>query len=286
MIQIGAVATEHTNLTTRSLEDIEAASRNPYARGISAGEGVQTVAMTFDDVLDMLNPLEHIPGVSTLYRAAEGETIHPVARIVGDALYGGILGIASAGISAAGAVGDEILTAVNEGQSTASSVLAALTGDEAAEPTQVAQNNTLPATGGSLAGEMLAAALQAQEGAHTENVHLGLLARSLAEEKAKTPTGGILDSSIVSNGSGSSGTSGLPLASVLNGSHDTVAALPKAGLKGSSATAEKNLSLREKLQNEAAMQNVLAELKAGKRLDQYRATALATRPSISDEGIN
>jgi hypothetical protein len=36
--------------------------------------------ITFDEVLQGLNPLHHLPGVGIAYRAVTGEDIHPVMR--------------------------------------------------------------------------------------------------------------------------------------------------------------------------------------------------------------
>lgn len=49
-----------------------------------------------DTLLDIINPLQHLPVVSTLYRSITGDTIGGPARLVGDALYGGPIGAASA----------------------------------------------------------------------------------------------------------------------------------------------------------------------------------------------
>lgn len=53
-------------------------------------------AFGFWDFVDIINPLQHIPGVSTLYREITGDTISAPARIAGGMLYGGPLGFASA----------------------------------------------------------------------------------------------------------------------------------------------------------------------------------------------
>lgn len=45
-------------------------------------------------LLDIINPLQHIPIVSTIYRKITGDEISPVARVAGDALYGGPIGAA------------------------------------------------------------------------------------------------------------------------------------------------------------------------------------------------
>ena len=47
---------------------------------------------TFFDILDIINPLQHIPIVSTLYRAVTGDEIDPVPRVAGGALFGGLIG--------------------------------------------------------------------------------------------------------------------------------------------------------------------------------------------------
>ena len=53
------------------------------------------------DVIDMINPLQHIPIVSNLYQSATGDTIGAVAMIVGGAIFGGPIGaLTSAGIVA------------------------------------------------------------------------------------------------------------------------------------------------------------------------------------------
>ncbi len=51
--------------------------------------------MSFGDLLEVINPLQHIPIISTIYRELTGDTITPAARIAGDALYGGLMGLAS-----------------------------------------------------------------------------------------------------------------------------------------------------------------------------------------------
>lgn len=50
----------------------------------------------FFDFLDILNPLQHIPVVSTFYRELTGDELHPASRIVGGTLYGAIPGAVSA----------------------------------------------------------------------------------------------------------------------------------------------------------------------------------------------
>ena len=48
--------------------------------------------ISFFDFLDILNPLQHIPIISTVYRNITGDEIDPASKIAGSALYGGPLG--------------------------------------------------------------------------------------------------------------------------------------------------------------------------------------------------
>ena len=47
---------------------------------------------SFHDVLDIINPLQHIPVISNIYRYLTGDTIGAIPRIAGDTLYGGPIG--------------------------------------------------------------------------------------------------------------------------------------------------------------------------------------------------
>ncbi len=55
---------------------------------------------TFADLLDFINPLQHIPVVSTIYRSLTGDEIGNAARIVGGAALGGIGGAVTSLIDA------------------------------------------------------------------------------------------------------------------------------------------------------------------------------------------
>jgi hypothetical protein len=56
---------------------------------------------TFDDFLDIINPLQHIPVISTLYRELSGDQIAHMPRIFGGALFGGPIGAGAAVVNAA-----------------------------------------------------------------------------------------------------------------------------------------------------------------------------------------
>ena len=57
--------------------------------------------LTFWDFLDIVNPLQHIPVISTLYRSITGDEINPAAKIAGGTLYGGPIGAISSLIDVA-----------------------------------------------------------------------------------------------------------------------------------------------------------------------------------------
>ncbi|MBI4968826.1 MAG: hypothetical protein HZC25_11980 [Rhodospirillales bacterium] len=51
---------------------------------------------SFWDLIDIINPLQHIPVVSTIYRAITGDELGQVPRVVGGILFGGPTGLISA----------------------------------------------------------------------------------------------------------------------------------------------------------------------------------------------
>ncbi|MGP1254015.1 MAG: hypothetical protein ACTS10_06365 [Kiloniellales bacterium] len=69
----------------------EAAAQVSRARG-----GAEEPDFSFGDLLDVLNPLHHIPVVGNLYRELTGDEIGGTARIIGGGLYGGAFGMIGA----------------------------------------------------------------------------------------------------------------------------------------------------------------------------------------------
>jgi len=93
----------------------------------------------FDALIDTINPLQHIPVVSTLYRELTGDQMGAPASIAGGALYGGVFGFFSA-------LGNEFLKAVT-GHDVGETVLSLLQGDgDSASPTQIASSDPYRAT--------------------------------------------------------------------------------------------------------------------------------------------
>ncbi len=54
----------------------------------------------FFDFLDIINPLQHIPIVNTIYQNITGDKMGPVAEVLGGALYGGLPGAAVGAVGA------------------------------------------------------------------------------------------------------------------------------------------------------------------------------------------
>jgi hypothetical protein len=71
----------------------------PALDGPPAGDGDEPFSLwgsdglTFGDILDIINPLQHIPIVSTIYRAITGDDIAAAPKIAGGALFGGVIGL-------------------------------------------------------------------------------------------------------------------------------------------------------------------------------------------------
>ena len=88
--------------------------------------------LTFDDFVDIINPIQHFPVVSTLYRKFSGDQIRPLPKIAGDTLYGGPIGLASS-------LADYAFERVT-GKDFGDTVLGLITGDHgnAMQPTAVA----------------------------------------------------------------------------------------------------------------------------------------------------
>lgn len=75
---------------------IRAASYGPGAPSLQGSQSASQSAQEsglFDAVLDTINPLQHIPGVSSIYQAATGDESSPLANLAGGFLFGGPVGL-------------------------------------------------------------------------------------------------------------------------------------------------------------------------------------------------
>jgi hypothetical protein len=86
---------------------------------------------SFHDFLSIINPLQHLPVIGTIYRAVTGDEIKTPEKIAGDTLYGGPLG----GLSS---VADALYTQ-KTGKSFGDTVLGWLGFHHDSAPTDVAQ---------------------------------------------------------------------------------------------------------------------------------------------------
>ena len=99
----------------------QSALRGPGGNEIGRQGGVETERrddLTFDDLLDLVNPLHHIPVIGTLYRKMTGDEIKAPAQVLGGLLYGGPVGMVAAATNAVieeaagGDIGDAVYAMV------------------------------------------------------------------------------------------------------------------------------------------------------------------------------
>jgi hypothetical protein len=109
-------------------------------------------SFSFRDILDIVNPLQHLPVVSTLYRWITGDTIGAVPRMIGDAIYGGPIGFVT------GLANAEVKQ--ESGKDVGEQVIALLGGDAAAPAAEktIAANEAPQGAGSSQPGNTASAA--------------------------------------------------------------------------------------------------------------------------------
>lgn len=128
--------------TPQSPDDAHKPAKNFNIDSRTAGRSVNTPdraafnadgeqqSFSFWDFLDIINPLQHIPIVSNIYRSITGDEISSPARILGGAVFGGPIG-AAAGVANAivadangGAdIGDKVVSMVSGRHKTAGSLV-------------------------------------------------------------------------------------------------------------------------------------------------------------------
>jgi len=95
MTAIAATSTQPAPSRPAYYDEIDPANEHYTGGGVIEGD------LSFDDLIDVLNPLQHLPIVSTVYRAITGDQIQPHARAIGSGLYGGPIGFLAAGAAMA-----------------------------------------------------------------------------------------------------------------------------------------------------------------------------------------
>ena len=138
-----------STLPAQAVTGAKRAARAP-GENPSVGAAWGEDGFTFGDFLDIINPLQHLPVISTLYRKFTGDEIAAGPRLLGGGLFGGPLGVAAAalGVAVAAATGKDI----------GEHVLALFDGPEKAGTTAIAWA-TPPAAAVALAAEEPAVAV-------------------------------------------------------------------------------------------------------------------------------
>ena len=151
-----------SNVTSNTLiddsDDTDSVDSRKYTKFDHSATEAGTTTMSFSDFVDMVNPLQHIPVISSIYRAIENESINPVSRIVGDMLYSGPLGVVSVAMSGVGAIANSLMESQTGSDSTGT-MFAALFGKgdddtSATAPIQLASSDSPKAPDAVLVSQM------------------------------------------------------------------------------------------------------------------------------------
>ncbi|HTQ12594.1 MAG TPA: hypothetical protein VMH86_01865 [Rhizomicrobium sp.] len=70
-----------------------AANAAPATQAPAAATADNSDGGFWHDVLDVVNPLQHLPIVGTIYRSITGDKMGDVEKVAGDTLYGGPIGL-------------------------------------------------------------------------------------------------------------------------------------------------------------------------------------------------
>lgn len=114
-----------------NIQSLISPSAKPIAEPQVQVPAADESGLGFDDFLDVINPLQHLPVVGMIYRVLSDDQIAPPAQIAGGALFGGLYGFL-------GALGSVIYEGI-AGESVEDTVLS-LFGDDAPAQTSTAQS--------------------------------------------------------------------------------------------------------------------------------------------------
>ena len=127
----GKPRTPEEQITAGLASASDTGSKPPsFATALAATEAKKDDSFGFLDLVDMVNPLQHLPIISTFYRSMTGDTIKPVSRVVGGAAFGGPIGAASGIVNA--------LVQYETGKDVGENVVASLEGDPSNSDTTIA----------------------------------------------------------------------------------------------------------------------------------------------------
>ena len=91
----------HAAVPTRQESAAETDRGKASEQGAKAEHETAAMEFEFADLLDVVNPLQHIPVVSSLYRELTGDEIKAPARVLGGFLFGGPVGLVASVANAA-----------------------------------------------------------------------------------------------------------------------------------------------------------------------------------------
>lgn len=125
-----------TSLRYRFAEESEAATRVQTAQNVAQPSGKSSDffgedGLTFRDVLDAVNPLNHIPIVSDIFQSATGHQPSTASQLAGGTLIGGPVGFVAS-------LATSIFEAAT-GNSPAKALYAALAGEETTQVASLAE---------------------------------------------------------------------------------------------------------------------------------------------------
>ena len=79
----------NTFSTRNEISSVDKAPSKPLGMGI---QPLGPDGLSFLDLVDIVNPMHHIPVIGPIYRSVTGDIINPLPRIAGSALFGGPIG--------------------------------------------------------------------------------------------------------------------------------------------------------------------------------------------------
>lgn len=136
------------------MSDVAAAAAQPASPSTPPGLTLWSHGggFSFKDLLDIVNPLQHIPVVGSIYRYLTGDEPSGADRIIGDSLYGGPIGFGTSVVATA-------LFTDSSGKDLGERLLADVFGPRDASPTlgQPAVARAMPAPAAAQAATPLAA---------------------------------------------------------------------------------------------------------------------------------
>lgn len=94
----------HVNINSHSIQELLQAQNGRRVQVVSVDNSSEFKpfgddGLSFDDLLDVINPLQHLPIIGHIYREISGDEIDTGSKIAGAALYGGPIGAAFSVVS-------------------------------------------------------------------------------------------------------------------------------------------------------------------------------------------